>query len=268
MRKKTDDLSGAIIDNPIALFILAVLAMIMGLIFIFSHQSYQPIPREEAVAYSGYFDHYDDSWENYREIHCEDGAIYDVYAHTETVEFSEKMNSLPKGTKLYILVNPNTEYVAEIRTDTEELLNFEISQQEIYDYDRGYVWIGFLACGSGVFLLAYGIVSVIHKRKEEARHAAKKGKSSALRCADTSVKSRTLLETQVSGYHICYRRVKKTNELVVNGRIYDEMTAVLEFEHRLCATVDGHTIEAGYDTESFSYILFDGETVARKKRWF
>lgn len=266
--KTTKYLTDTVIDSPVAVIVMSVLAMIMGVIFLFSNGSNRPIPPEDAVSYAGSFDYYDDSWKNYRQIHFEDGSVYDVYAHTETAEFFEKMKSLEKGTKLYLLINPNNECVAEIRTETEELLNFQTSQQEIYDYGWWYVGIGIFACGCGVFLLIYGILSVNHKRKEKARQAEKKNKISAMRRADTSVKSKTLLEAKVQGYHICYRRVKSTNELVVNGWVYDEMTAVVEFEHRLCARVDGHNIEAGCDSESFSYILMDGQTVARKKRWF
>jgi len=80
------------------------------------------------------------------------------------------------------------------------------------------------------------------------------------------VKSRILLEARVQGYQICYRRVKSTNELVINGRVYDEKKGIIEFAHKLCATVDGHEIEAGYDSDSYSYILFDGEMIQRKIR--
>lgn len=265
--KTINGLSGAMTENPVVVMVVAVLAILFGVFFTFMQNSNQPILREEAVAYSGCFDYYDDSWDNYREICFEDGSVYDVYAHTETADFQEKMKSLSKGTKLYLLVNPNNDYVVEIKTDTEELLNFEASQQEIYDYGWGYVGIGVFACGCGVFLMAYGIVLIGHKRKETERHAKRKDQPTMLRYADTDVKSRTLLEADVQSYRICYRRVKKTNELVVNGRVYDEMTAVIEFAHKLCATVDGHKIEAGYDHESFSYIIFDGQTVARKRRW-
>ena len=68
-------------------------------------------------------------------------------------------------------------------------------------------------------------------------------------------------------YQICYRRVKSTNELVINGQVYDEKKGIIEFEHKLCATISGHNIEVGYDTESFSYMVFDGKTIKRKKRW-
>ena len=71
--------------------------------------------------------------------------------------------------------------------------------------------------------------------------------------------------TRVEGYEICYRRVKRVNELVINGIIYDEIKEVIEFPHTLSA-VDGHTIEAGLSEDSYSYITFDGECLVNKHR--
>ena len=135
---------------------------------------------------------------------------------------------MKKGTKLYILVNPNNELVAEIKTDTRELLNFETSQREVAAYGNGYVVIGMVSFAGGIFLIFYAVGVIRSRRKEEARHAAKKDQAKVLRFMDTAVKSRTLLEVSVQGYQICYRRIKSTNELVVNGRVYDEMKAVID----------------------------------------
>ncbi len=101
-----------------------------------------------------------------------------------------------------------------------------------------------------------------------ARKRAENGETSAKRYANFAVKSRILLETKVGSYTICYRRLSHTNELVVNGRVYDEKKGVLEFEHALYAVIDGHKIEAGLDGDGYSYILFDGELVAFKERKF
>ncbi len=90
--------------------------------------------------------------------------------------------------------------------------------------------------------------------------------SAMLRMADTDVKSRILLEAQHLGYRIEYRRVKRTNELVVNGRVYDEYEALVETPHALTAVLDGHKIEVQYDTSSHMYIIFDGEQIAKKLR--
>ena len=91
--------------------------------------------------------------------------------------------------------------------------------------------------------------------------------SPILRPADTEVKARILLETEVFNYHIVYRRVKKTNELVINGNVYAEYVATMELPHELRAVIDGHGIAVGMDHASHSYISVDGNIVKRKIRW-
>ena len=67
-------------------------------------------------------------------------------------------------------------------------------------------------------------------------------------------------------YKICYRRIKSTNELVINGYVYDEKKGIIEFEHNLSARVDSHKFEAGLNSNSYSYIKFDGKIIAEKQR--
>ena len=89
--------------------------------------------------------------------------------------------------------------------------------------------------------------------------------SAILRIADRDVKHRVLLATQTMGYDICYRRVKHTNELVINGNVYDQYDAVIEFPHMLEAKICGHCIVAGY-TGTHSIISVDGSEIAKKIR--
>ena len=89
----------------------------------------------------------------------------------------------------------------------------------------------------------------------------------ALRKADLNVDHKVLLETIAESYRVCYRRVKTTNELVVNDLVYDQKKGLFEFEHTLRAVVDGHLIEAGLDEVSFSFITYDGELIEYKKRY-
>ena len=87
-----------------------------------------------------------------------------------------------------------------------------------------------------------------------------------LRSADMSVKQKVLLEATVNGKGILYRRVKRTNELVINGQVYDEYVALAEMPHTLAAIVDGHLYEAGYNTAHRSFIAVDGQEIASKLR--
>lgn len=90
--------------------------------------------------------------------------------------------------------------------------------------------------------------------------------SKILRMADTDVKSKTFLEAEKFGHVIVYRRVKTTNELVVDGRVYDEYVALVEAPHNLVAEIDGHIFEAGMMNPAWSYIKADGEMLTKKIR--
>lgn len=92
--------------------------------------------------------------------------------------------------------------------------------------------------------------------------------STPLRAADKDVKHRVLLEAfALNKYDICYRRVKHTNELVINGQVYDELEGMIETDHSLSAWVDGHYVVAGF-SGMHSYITVDGETLGKKLRLY
>ncbi len=91
--------------------------------------------------------------------------------------------------------------------------------------------------------------------------------SSVIRTADFDCKSRVLLEDRVLGHEVIYRRVKRTNELIVDGRVYDEYEALAELAHTLKAEINGNVIEAGYDG-MFSFIKANGEKVKKKLRLY
>ena len=89
-----------------------------------------------------------------------------------------------------------------------------------------------------------------------------------LRIADTTVKSRVLLEADGAGHHICYRRVKRINELVIDGYVYADVEMLMETAHALTAQMDGHVFQAGFDGVAHSYIRVDGVQVAKKLRLY
>ena len=148
---------------------------------------------------------------------------------------------------------------------------FFISYREKSE-EGGFGVLGILACVSGVVLIAYVIGANRYQNKERQRllekeEAQKNGLDSpVLRVADASLKCKILLERTVGEYHIAYRRVKSVNELVINGSVYDEKKGIIELAHELSAFVGGHTICAGLDAQSCSYLSFDGKRIAQKRR--
>lgn len=267
MKKQTDDREVSGFDrklrNPLYLFVMAALAICFGAWFIFLQSFNAPVERTDALAYSGPFGRLE-SGHNYCSLYFLDGSCYSLYPHTQTNDFKDTIRDLPAGTELSILVNPNNDYVIEILAGDRELMNFEQSQVAIIRNGYGYIGIGIFACVAGVFFVVYYFLERAGKRREEQRQAVQK-RAGDLRPADLDVKCRILLEASMSGYRICYRRVRSTNELVVNGYVYDELKAVLEFDHKLVAEVGGHTIAAGLKGE-YSFIEFDGKVIKREQR--
>ena len=120
--------------------LLRVLVVVVGVgvglfAFILPIRNYVPVAREDAEVYVGYFEKLE-SLRNFRTVCFQDGAEYELYPHTIPKELLKSFETMEKGTKLFLLVNPNSHCIAEIRTETEELLNFEISQQTTYNYNK------------------------------------------------------------------------------------------------------------------------------------
>ena len=90
----------------------------------------------------------------------------------------------------------------------------------------------------------------------------------SLGMADMDVKCRVFLEVEANGCVITYRRVKKTNQLVINGQIYDEYEALVEQGHVLSANIGEHFYQAGITPAGVMFIDVDGQRLAKKLRIF
>ena len=115
------------------------------------------------------------------------------------------------------------------------------------------------------------IRGLIRSREEDAKASEfeenrEVSSSHPLRKADPDAKNKILLEAMTPDYNICYRRVGRVNELVINGYVYSEIKGIFEFEHTLRAVLDGHAIEAGLDDLNCSFITLDDRILNYKQR--
>ncbi len=138
-------------------------------------------------------------------------------------------------------------------------------------------YIGFIICTLWI-LCFFGILGLNQKKENAAFEAAEVTRiannfdpnrtDTPLRPADMNVKSRIFLEKTIDAYLICYRRVGKNHELIVNGEVYAEISTKWEENHELKTLVNGHEIRAGYNKIGYNYLIFDGKTVAKNLRVF
>lgn len=78
--------------------------------------------------------------------------------------------------------------------------------------------------------------------------------------------SRVFIEEYVEGMQIICRRVKHTNELIINGCVYDEYVGAVEFAHTLSAYFNGHKVECVFDGISSIKLFVDSQEIAKKIR--
>ncbi|MBQ5592594.1 MAG: hypothetical protein IIU80_06575 [Clostridia bacterium] len=90
--------------------------------------------------------------------------------------------------------------------------------------------------------------------------------TSVLRMADTEAKARIFVQADYNGKHIEFRRVKRTNELVINGMVYDEYEALAESAHTLTACIGGQKFEAVFDGMTNVLLFVDSQEIARATR--
>ena len=187
------------------------------------------------------------------------------------------MDSLEKGTRLELLINPNNDTILEIKTDTEELLTYD---EYIDTMESESIRLLIVNIIHILVLIQFGywlITTIIAlykylwkpdsiiKEIERTIDPSELVETKALRHADNNdnIKIKVRLEAtdDTYRYKIQYRRRKTTNELVVNDWVYDDKKCLLEQEHTLSAVVDGHLIEAGIIDDSSLFIMFDGKLI-------
>lgn len=86
------------------------------------------------------------------------------------------------------------------------------------------------------------------------------------RRAETDVKFRILAKAEYNGHSIIFRRVKRINELIIDGYVYDEIEMLVETPHILSAKINGELIQAGMRYPSFGFISVNGKEIAKKIR--
>lgn len=160
-----------LIKSPVDSIIWGILSILVGVVFILSPLYNTPVSREEAVSYEGYFASYDykAGTNKINGMYFSDGTRLNIHAYKQFNESKEQMEALPKGTKIYALVNPNNNHVVELRTEKLELLNFERSLQEVARHNNFYIGIGVFVVVGGLSMMAHGFGSHFYKNRKKKK---------------------------------------------------------------------------------------------------
>ena len=118
-----------------------VLCLLLGFVFVCIGPGIEPVELkavtirlERSLAVAG----------DYDRIRLQDGegAWYELHTANGNQALAEKLEALPAGTELQLLLHPEDEYVLGIYRDGTPILGWQAAMQEIRDEDRAFSWMG------------------------------------------------------------------------------------------------------------------------------
>ena len=150
--------------------VMALISIYMGTMFSSTLYLNQPIDREDATQLNC----------TYKEsiVHTQRGSIREIKllfhdgsaqyidgscANDELVEALEKV---PVETTLKMLINPNNDYVVELISNDETLLDFDYAQKELERDGIGFFYLGIVMYGFAIFFIIQAILDFRKKIKQ------------------------------------------------------------------------------------------------------
>ena len=123
-----------------------ILCLLIGFVFVCIGTGVKPVEREELQEVHIRFDRYQLIAMDVNNILIfdDDGGSYQLHTANGDQDLAEKLEDLPAGAELQLLLYPEDGYVLGIYRDGTPLLGWQEAQQEIREDDRMFFWLGMM----------------------------------------------------------------------------------------------------------------------------
>ena len=149
------DMGRGVINGAIAAFICLVL--FVGTVFFFFFFRNHKIPQQDAVRFSGVLTRVDTFYRR-SGISCADLVFKND--EEKTVDgcclgygLAEKLERLPAGTQMDLLIHPDSEYILQIEAEGLTLLDFDNAQNRLWNESLFFAGLGVLMYAVGVYMI-------------------------------------------------------------------------------------------------------------------
>lgn len=170
--KAKKDIRITVLEPPILMIFVAILAVFLGFVFTSMRYLNAPILKSEAEVISKSFDRYELSHrrkDRNISIFFTDGEREEIRSCCIGDNLIKRLDALDKGMPITVLVNPNNDYIIEITSDNGEILNFNYAQRQLKNEGTGFFWLGIFIWAAAIYLAGTGIVILIRERKHKRR---------------------------------------------------------------------------------------------------
>lgn len=149
---------------PIVVAIVSIIIIFIGLFISAMPSSYIPVSREKCIVYTGRYESFEKDEEDYIYIYFKNGDEQWIDCSCYSSKLYTKIAALKEGEKLEILLHPDNEYIVELVSNGEELLNLEFAQKVMCEDVEGMEYMGYVIIIAGVIALIYGISRFVAER--------------------------------------------------------------------------------------------------------
>jgi len=151
------------LTRPQALFIL-IISLIMGTVFLTDVFFWNtPIDPSKAIHTELTYDFFRESRNknNHTQsftLHFSDHEMLSIDTATVTKALRSQLNALPSGTKLTLLIHPNSDTILSIRSDSAEILSFSDVQNILRRERKGFFILGVLCFCASLYCILWLLV--------------------------------------------------------------------------------------------------------------
>lgn len=133
--------------------IFSVLCLIMTTVFINAFFTNTPIDKADAEEKTAVYSHYEVEYGprisrystnnlDYIFLFFENGEKEFIRGVCANKDLYKALDCLEEGTVLHMLINPENNYIVELKADEEEILNFDYAQKKLRQNGAGFLCMG------------------------------------------------------------------------------------------------------------------------------
>lgn len=140
-----------------ALIALICVSLFIGTVFTTQPFRNRKIEMNQAVAVSGIFEQADPAYGRgslkYIDLEFRNTEEQTIDGCCVKQELGEKLEQIPVGTQMRLLVHPESDRVLQLEADGEILLDFHYAQEQLWKEAIGFMWLGLVMYAASAYLI-------------------------------------------------------------------------------------------------------------------
>lgn len=180
-KKKTGNKKKVAVDSahltsqsPVMVFVVVLLALGMATAFVMMPNANRPIAREELGSVTGRLAKWDIGHEKYNSVELEDGSDYPIPTEALSSDVEQRLNTIPVGTEITLLVRPTDNYAVEISANGTVCMDADVTQARMLRESKYFFWMGIAVYACCPLLVGYAVFQMVQEKRHNKQRRTKR----------------------------------------------------------------------------------------------